>query len=128
MKIKGNISILIGAESTRIEIGDSDACTQFLRIDLNPEQISRCLSRQAMVECEITLTGLDNIGKKMENKTYSFEIPEEIYDKRDSEKLRELAQSKLTDGWIADSYFRSQNSFSIIDGKHIARVTIRRWI
>ena len=60
---------------------------------------------------------------------YNFEIPKEMSGYgHNAEKLQELAQSKLTDGWIADKYFGSQTSFFSKDEKHYARCTIRRWV
>lgn len=135
MKIKGNISILIGREVTRIEIKDSDAATHFLEIQLNPDQLARILSRESRVECEMDVRGLDRIGKKHENESFVFEIPEEInaisrHHNRDlyNKNLKDHAQTLLSDGWIADGYFGSQGSFFEKDGKKWARTTIRRWI
>jgi len=129
MKLKGKITILIGRDSTRIEVEDDLASTTFLKIKLTPEQLCAALSRQACVECELETNRLDKIGKKHENKSFTFEITEDlyVYDSRDSVKLQELAQSKLNDGWIAEGYFRSQDSFFQKDDKYFARCTIRRW-
>ena len=127
MKIKGKITFLVGSEVTRIEIRDSNAAITFAHIKLNPEQLARILSRQAHVDCEIELGGLEYIGKKKETGSIIFEIPEGV-NKSDDKKLKEIADSKLSDGWAADSYFRSQNSFSYKEGKHFARAIIRRWV
>ena len=131
MKIEGRISILVNREHTTIEIEDNNANTRFLNIKLTPEQLSMCLSRQACVPCEIELRGIEKLGKMHENESFVFEIPEELYQygvENKEERLRVLAQTKLTNGWIAEGYFRSQNSFFAKDGKHYARCIIRRWI
>jgi hypothetical protein len=128
MKLKGNISILINRESTTIEIRDSEANTMFVEITLTPEQLSEVLSRMKYTACEIEVFGLDRVGKKHENKRFEFVVPSDLKGKRDSEKLREHAQTLLTDGWIADGYFSSQDSFFTKDGIDYARVTIRRWV
>ena len=131
--IEGRTSILVNREYTTIEIEDAKASTRFLRIQLTPEQLSMCLSRQSCVPCEIKLNGIDKIGKKHENKDFVFEIPKELSspgygDVDNSQKLAEIAQKQLTDGWIADLYFRSQNSFFKQGDKNYARCVIRRWI
>jgi hypothetical protein len=128
MKIKGNISILINQEHTTIEIHDADASIKFLSIQLSPEQLSSALSRLSQVPCVIDLHGLDKIGKKMEHKIFAFKISKEINNSRHAEKLREIAQSLLTDGWIAEGYFASQNTFFERGGKQYARCVIRRWV
>lgn len=126
MEIKGKISILISREGTEIEIRDDRACTTFCRIRLTPEQLSAALSRQAHVECEISVYSLDRVGKTHEHKTFEFEIPPSM--RRDDEALQKMAQAQLTDGWICDGYFRSQGTFFNKDGKQYARCTIRRYV
>ena len=131
--IEGRISILVGSEYTSIEIEDEKANTRFLQIRLTPEQLSMCLSRQACVPCEIELKGIDKIGKKHENKSFDFEIPKELSspgygDIDNSQKLAEIAQKQLKDGWIAEPYFRRQDSFFKQGDKNYARCVIRRWV
>jgi len=127
MKLKGKISILINREYTTIEIEDDNANARFLTIKLTPEQLSEALSRTMCVDCEIEVRGLEKVGKTHENKTFEFEIPKELASSRNSDKLQELSQSLLTDGWISEGYFSSQNSFFMKDDKQMARCTIRRW-
>lgn len=87
-----------------------------------------------MVESDREVHGLDRVGKKQENKLFEFELPKDFKreyfkGRADQEiELQQLAQSQLSDGWIAENYFGSQDSFFTKDGKKYARVTIRRWI
>jgi len=128
MKLQGSISILINREYTTIEIEDENANTRFVKVTLTAEQLSAALSRQMSVECELEVKGLNRVGKKHENKAFEFEIPKELRSSDNKKELNNLAQSQLTDGWIADTYFGSQNSFFTKDDKQYARVIIRRWI
>jgi uncharacterized protein YqgQ len=128
MKLKGQISILISADHTIIEVSDKDASIQFLQIELTPEQLSRALSRQAYVECGLSLNKLDCIGKKHESKSFEFEISEDMANSSYSNELREIATKQLSEGWIPDRHFASQNTFFTKDGKQYARCTIRRWV
>ena len=128
MKLEGRISMLINREGTTIEIEDENANARFLKITLTPEQLSAALSRQMSIECEIEVRGLEKIGKVHENKSFEFEIPNELSSSRNESELHKLAQSLLSDGWIADKYFSSQNSFFKKDGVQYARCTIRRWL
>ena len=127
MKIKGKISILINRDYTTIEIEDDTANARFLTIKLTPEQLSEALSRTMCVDCEVEVRGLEKVGKTHENKTFEFEIPKELASSKHSKKLQEISQSLLTDGWVSEGYFSSQNSFFIRDDKQMARCTIRRW-
>ena len=58
MKLKGNLTILINRDYTIIEVKDTEASTTFLSIELTPEQLSTCLSRQAHVKCELDIRGV----------------------------------------------------------------------
>lgn len=128
MTIEGKISILISRDSTTIEVRDANASVTFARIKLTPEQLSEALARTMYTDCSIEVHGLDKIGKTHESETFVFEIPPmPLGTKRDEKELQALAQSQLSDGWVADFYFGSQNSFFRKDGKDFARVTIRRW-
>lgn len=128
MKLEGRISILISREQTTIDIQDENANVKFLKITLTPEQLSAALSRQMAVECEMEVRGIQKIGKTHENKSFEFEIPNGLAGSKSEDELHKLAQSLLSDGWVADKYFSSQNSFFKKDGIQYARCTIRRWI
>ena len=128
MQVEGRITFLIDRDVTRIEIEDFNANAAFCRIKLTPEQTIQILSRIGSVKCELDINGIDRLGKKHENKMFEFEIPEELSTSSKTNELQELAQSKLTDGWVAESYFSSQNSFFNKSGVSYARCTIRRWV
>jgi len=127
-KLKGKITILVGREDTTIEVVDANANTTFLKVILTPEELSMALSRQAYVPCEIEVAGLERVGKKHEHKNFEFEIPKELASSSKEKELQSLAQSQLTDGWIAEGYFSSQSSFFKKDYKQFARCTIRRYV
>lgn len=132
MKIEGRFTLLVSDGKCLIEVQDHQAGVTFLRIELNADQYMRVLSRQASVDCELDLVGLDKIGKKLEVGKFEFKaLTPNDYHRRTYEyekQLQELAQSQLKDGWIAESYFGSQHSFFQKDGEQWARVTIRRWV
>lgn len=132
--MKGNITILVDGNGARIEVEDDSSGIRFLKINLSAEQFMACLGRLVNVECDIDVRGLDLIGKTRETAKHEFKIPAELCNLRHKERdyfnktAQELAQSQLTDGWIADSYFGSQGSFFQKDGEQWARVTIARWV
>lgn len=128
MKLEGKISILINADFTTIEIEDENANARFVTVKLTPEQLSMALSRQMSIDCELEVKGLEKVGKKHENSTFEFEITEDKARSDYNEELQQIAQFQLKDGWVAENYFGSSNSFFKKDGKQYARVTIRRWI
>lgn len=128
MKLQGKITMLINQDYTTIQIEDPNAATTFCEVTLTPQQLSDILSRLACVNCELELHGLEKIGKKHECKSFEFEIEPNETDRNEAELLAFKANSLLSDGWVADAYFGSQNSFFKRDGKQYARCTIRRWV
>lgn len=127
MKINGNLSILVSKECTRIEIKDSDAGTRFLSIKLDPETFCALLGRLAEVPVELNIKELNKVGKKMEIDRLEFYMPPHNYENRNDVAVME-AKKACHDGWVADEYFNSRDSFFNKDGKDMARCTIRRWV
>lgn len=128
MEINAQITILINRDYTTIELFDKDASTTIVEIKLTPEQLSSALSRLSHTDCKAELHNIERAGKKHECKSFEFEISKSLRGSQHAEELSNLAQSHLSDGWLAESYFASQNSFFERDGKQYARCTIRRWI
>ena len=134
MKLEGRISIFVDEDGARIEITDHSSMTRFVKATLTSGQFMACLGRQGHVNCDLSVVGLDKVGKTVENSKLEFKIPAELYEIRYKEPdyftevAQLVAQNQLTDGWIADSYFGSQGSFFQKDGEQWARVTIRRWV
>ena len=129
MKLKdARISILIGSESTTIELIDNTSSITFASVTLTPEQLSNALSRVTYTPCQIDVKGLDKLNKKMVNKYHEFEIPKDIPYSDKNKILSDIIKDTLPDGWISDNYFSSQNTFFKKDGKDYARTTIRQWV
>jgi len=128
MKLKGRITILVNSNSTTIEIMDESSRTRFVEIQLSPEQLSAALSRESMIECEMEVRGLENIGKKHEVRLVDFEIPKELAKSQYKDELNALLQSKLTDGWIACDSYTSRGSIYEKNGVFYAIATCRRYV
>lgn len=134
MKLKdGRISFYIGKDNdTTIELIDNSANTTFCKITLTNNELAAILSRMGYVNCKIELSGLDIIGKTHENKTFKFEITDKLKSSAKVKELNEICLRVLKESnmeeWIPDNYYGSQTSFSIINNKHFANVTIRRYI
>ncbi len=133
MEINGNISLLVGGDSTTIEISDSDSGITFVRVVLSPEQLSSALSRLAMTETEsCKVYGLQKIGKKQENKSILIPTKEENqYSVKKDKNLDIIIDDYVNEnfqGWEADHYYNSQNSFQTKDNIVYVKQTIRRWV
>jgi hypothetical protein len=121
------ITILIEEEYTTIQLHDTISNSMIFEIKLTPQQLSSALSKLARTPCKATLYNLNRVGKKMEHKSLSFPIPETDYNNRKEVAINEV-KKYLPEGWNADNYFSSQDSFFFKDNKPFARTTIRRWV
>ncbi len=131
MELEGKISILIGQESTTIEIRDEVSNITFCSIELTPDQLSSALSRLMHTPCKMRVRALDNVGKKHEHKKIEFEIPESLRSSSNSKELTKLSQEfvdKEMGAWKSDGHFSSQDSFFTKDDKQYARCIVRRWV
>jgi hypothetical protein len=133
LNVKGKFSLSLQRDRVRITIEDDNANITFLKIEMLPKDFYNALTSLACNDCNLELNGLDKLGKKHESKSFEFEIPEKIYDlySDKSKKSKIIAQKildKQKEGWIAEEYFNSQNTFSKENNKCYAQCTIRRWI
>jgi hypothetical protein len=124
-KLKGQITLISNKDGAILQLRDCNSTIGFLEIYIKPEDLCHLIGGQGRVDCDFDIYLDNRIGKKHENKKFEFEI-----ESRDlfSHELKAIADSQLTDGWIADKYFSSQDSFFTKDGKQYARCTIRRWV
>lgn len=127
MILDGKITLLVNSNRTTIEVTDESSGIRFLEIKLTPEQLSRALSREALIPCEIDVRGLDKIGKKLEVDFREFEIGTPA-NKIAKDKLTEFIQGQLQDGWIVSDTFTSKGSFFDKNGVSYVRATLRRWV
>jgi len=128
MKLQGQLTLLINEDTTIIKVTDKNACVCFLRIELNPTQLSLLLSRQANVECDVEVLALDKIGKTMDWGVMEFEIPCELYRKPRKEEFLTIVKNQIPKGFEPDLTFDSTKSFFIKEDKCYARTIIRKWM
>lgn len=127
MKLKEpKITILIGEESTKIEIRDGSSRVVFCTIDVDPINFQMALSRIAERPCEVTVKNLDKIGKKKESKSIRFELPKDF--STDKDNLKNKAEEYVPEGWEIWNGFSSQNTIVYNDGKKFCNFTIRRYV
>lgn len=128
MKLNGKITILFNEEGLKIEVMDTASRIEFLEIQLTQEQTCEALARIANTPCELEVRGLENVGKKREHKPFEFALPEDTIYHNKKEKATATANLLCPDGWVAATYFNSQDSFFDRGGKPWARTNIFRFI
>ena len=135
MKLQdGAISFLVNPGRTTIEIHDRVSGVMFAEIRLTDEQVVQMMSRLSFTDCDISVFGLDKIGKKMESASFEFELPDGFQRSKGGEdnNLNRVCWYALRASefslWEPQLYFGSQNSFFSKDGKQYARTVVRRWV
>lgn len=129
MKIKCKITFLFNHDGASLELYDETSGIAFIRLKMNQEQICKMFSRLAYCDTESAeVVGLNNVGKKQEIDKLEFELPENADYFNNQEIALNIVDSLCPEGWEADHYFGSRNSFFDRDGKKFARCTIRRWV
>ena len=117
----------IEGDYVSIEVKDENACVKLLRLKMSMENFAQAITGLHSTECVGEVSGLDKVGKKHENRDFSFELPEGTKF-RDKTAAVKAVMEACPKGWTPDISFSSQNSFYSADGKEWARTTIRRWV
>lgn len=138
--VEGEVFVRFHEDGLKIEIEDANANIRFLDIEFDQKQTLRAMSGVKGAKATLKVRGLEYIGKKHENATFEFKIPQaakglDRYQDRKQywETLCKIGQIQIeserpNEGWILDNYFGSQTSFFSKDGEDYVRGRIRRWI
>ena len=102
---------------------------------MTPADFAICLMGLAGVEGVGSVRNLTHIGKKHENKTISYTMPDCHADER-KKQARIYGEAELKkealhkEGWVIDDNFSSQSSFEFLSStkEFLITATIRRWI
>jgi hypothetical protein len=132
-KIEAQITIHATYEDAiNITVEDKTSGTRFLQMTITREQfINATMNRLGNTDVlETEVRNLDRVGKKMEMRAFTFELPEgtNVYDSGLEELAKEIVRKICPEGWIPDTHFGSRGSFFKENGKEMARTTLRRWV
>lgn len=114
-KLKGAITIGRpsygdGRELMVIQFRDELSRVRFLDIEMSLPDFMKALTGQAEMPIEMQVRGLEDVGKVKETKPLKFPV----YD-TNREAAADLAPAYADEGWQADLYFNSQDSFSRVE-------------
>jgi len=106
----GNVSTNDGIGYIEIRLECVNSSIEFVRVKISHEEMMRALCSQAFRPVEFDLSGIENVGKRQEQKDLVFKMPNTTYGSR-KEIAEQEAQKHADKGWIASRYFGSQSSF-----------------
>lgn len=134
MMLKGKISI--GRYTSNkapdicwITISDEVSGTQFLEIQLTPENLGLALTGLSSLDCQFDLRGSERVGKQREQKTEVVTI----YPPKNAkvhQALREASKLFLADGWLPmiNDNSRYEPIEQVSEREWSYRVTFVRWV
>src|ERR1700761_2134027 len=104
VELNGRITLLVGREGANLTIKDENSNIDVLEIQLSPQDFMRLLGREAYLPCKIRYGQLDRVGKQMQMRSHTFEMPDTSYNKME-EVAAQLAVKTCPEGWTPDLYF-----------------------
>ncbi|EMA4781886.1 hypothetical protein U3C50_001606 [Providencia rettgeri] len=100
-------------EKINIVVRDQASRLKFLSIEIDYADFTKCITGLSEVSCDLTVNGLENVGKKKITENRSVICPIRSYEKG---ILRDwLINNKQEDGYILDPYLGSQSSIKMCD-------------
>ncbi len=114
----GEIKLYIRDDASRIE---------FAQITMTPHDFANALTGLGEQSGDLSVFGLDYVGKNKISEPRSIECPLSGYQKREilEKWLEENAQE---DGWLVSTYLGSKSSVVTKDGKTILNYSVTKYV
>lgn len=116
-----------GRQKISIQVKDVLSKTRFLEIEIDYDKFAQLITGLSELDCDLTVKGLQNVGKTLETKPFSFPFPDRNYTNGREEAAKE-AERLCPEGWIVDPYFCSKDSFQGYGKECTAHTRIKRWV
>jgi hypothetical protein len=120
------ITLLFNEDGMSIEVFDKKASLPIFEIVLDKDKTLQVLSRYARTYCDMKTYNLDKIGKKMKMATLYVNLGNNV-SWHDREDAKEKILKSTPEGWEADLFLNSQETFFQFEGDSWVQTTIRRW-
>ncbi|MBQ0339640.1 hypothetical protein J9236_00095 [Providencia rettgeri] len=99
---------------------------RFLSLEIDYADFAKCITGLSEVDCELEVSGLENVGKKRITEQRSVICPIKSYEKR---VLRDwLINNKQEDGYILDPYLGSQSSIKMCDEGTVLNYRVIKYV
>lgn len=124
-----NPTLTINTVDDKVKIEISEGRNEVLTLTVQSSEFLRALGRLGNVAClEATLLRPEIAGRRQEHQDLEFPLPDGTDLGTRQQAAREAGMRLCPEGWTADLYFGSRNSFFTREGKQWARTIIRRWV
>jgi len=110
-----------------IQLKDVDSQARFVSAKVKYEDLMLALTGLSAMPCNLEVNALDKVGKQIQRKALVFPLPKNTK-YRDREFAKAIAKDFTDDGWTADLFFSSQDSFFIKDGINWAKTHQYRYV
>jgi len=111
----------------QIQIKDQASRIRFVDVKISYETFARALMGLSEQSCDLTVRGIDHVGKNKITEPFSFQVDADIFKRKDL-AIKRCEELDLMGCWIYSKYFDSQSSFTINErGETIAHTTRYRF-
>lgn len=125
-QIKGKLSISRNSNDIiNIRLDDVNSKTEFVSVDVTPEDFAYALTGLARQDVSITVRDLELVGKRriVESRQATTTLKSYKID----DYVKWLEENCQEDGWILDTYLGSQNSIVYKNDSVIINYTVVRY-
>jgi hypothetical protein len=129
-EICARITFLVSDGQTRLSLQCASSGALIAEVELSNEDVCAILGRQSYRSCKAQVLDrgrIDIIGSTMKIDKLTFKMPETTYSERKKVAVA-ISKKECPNGWEADEYFGSQDSFFSKDGEDFASCTIRKYV
>lgn len=125
--MKAKITISRGSEDqVRVRLRDEASRVVFAEASLSMEAFAFAITGCGEQEVELSVMGLEFVGKNLITEERTIACPLTTYDKGELELwLKENAQE---DGWILNAHLRSQRSITRHEGVTMLRYSVKKYV
>lgn len=116
-----------GRKCIKIQVEDEGSSTCFLEIEIDLAGFTEAITGRSSIDFKMEVHNLKNVGKVIERSQIVFLIPDCNISKRKALAIEE-AKKHTPEGWIASTYYSSQDSFFYKDSETWARTQIIRYV
>lgn len=125
--MKGTVSISRNSNDlVRIELHDRASGLRFAELELTLSAFAQAITGLSRVEGELTVRGLEHVGKKLEVERRQILCPLKSLNKQALSDW--LMANASEDGWHIDRYLGSQGSIRETDEGTLLSYTVRRYL
>ncbi|WP_318826004.1 hypothetical protein [Providencia sp. PROV252] len=115
-----------GRELISVVVRDGASRINFLEIEINYSDFTKAITGLSEVDCELTIRGLEQVGKKKITEARTALCPSRLVGKDAYENW--LKENKQEEGWKLDAYLGSKGSVEYTENGVILNYQVIKFV